>query len=151
MRSATGVRDPLSKTITSRGGRVCAAMESRQANSISPPSMSSTITETSVMPHPVEVGVSVETAQLDASGGCGVDMGITVCGGCRRQYKSASCELDRRACLRLVSKCGTASLGQERNRVAAAHDPAALVEETRDRPLSGKQLAAVVYHVRVFK
>src|SRR3954469_11240823 len=67
MRSATGVREPLSKTITSRGGSVCAAIESRQARSMSPPSMSRMMTETSVMLHPVEVRAAVEATELGAS------------------------------------------------------------------------------------
>src|SRR3954454_1016194 len=106
MRSATGTREPLSKTITSRGGSVCEEIESRQASSISPPSMSSTITETSVMLHPVEIRRAVETAQGPAACPRDVDAGVAVRGGRWRQNKGAPCQLDRRSRLGLVSQRG---------------------------------------------
>src|SRR5258706_1114982 len=104
MRSATGVREPLSNTITSRGGSVCEAIESRQASSISPPSMSSTITETSVMLHPVEVRGAVEAAQPHAAIDRHVDVGIAVGSGGGRQNEGPAPQLDRCTRLRLVAQ-----------------------------------------------
>src|SRR6266478_4603019 len=104
MRPATGVREPLSKMITSRGGSVCIEIESRQASSISPPSMSSTITETSVMLHPVEIRDAVKAAQGPAAGHRDFDAGVAVGVARGRQYERAPCQLDCRPRFRLISQ-----------------------------------------------
>ena len=44
----------LSKTMTSSGLTVCASMDARHSAVMAPPPASSTMTETSAMPHPVE-------------------------------------------------------------------------------------------------
>src|SRR4051812_7545502 len=103
MRSATGVRDPLSNTITSDGGSVCAAIESRQARSMSPPSMSRTITETSVMLHPVEIRAAVEATELGAAGRAEGDWRVAIFGAGGRKNERAAAHFDRGSGLRLIA------------------------------------------------
>src|SRR5258708_35164187 len=121
MGAGAGERDPLSRTITSFGGRVCEVIESRQARSMSPPSISRTITETSLMLHPVEVGASVQTAQLRAPSGAGVDArvdhGVSVDRTTRRQDEGMPADLDRGPAARLVAERGRSGPGQEGERV----------------------------------
>src|SRR5947209_19633667 len=103
MRSATGVREPLSNTITSRAGSVCAAIESRQARSMSPPSISRTMTETSLMTHPVEVRASVNAAERNAAGRGYVHRQVAVLRSGRRKNEGLTAHFDRRAGLRLIA------------------------------------------------
>src|SRR5258708_27620951 len=103
MGAGAGERDPLSRTITSFGGRVCEVIESRQARSMSPPSISRTITETSVMLHPVEVGASVQAAQLRAPARASANRRVSVDRTTRRQDEGVTADLNRGPAPRLIA------------------------------------------------
>src|SRR5207244_12212333 len=97
----------LSCTSTSSGFKFCASMEARHWRSISPPLMSTTMTETSVMAHPVEVHRSGQAAQLHALLPVDLYRGDVVrVRRRRRQHERPHADLDRRPPLRGIAQMG---------------------------------------------
>src|SRR5262249_7459915 len=112
----------LSWTMTSSAFNVCASMDARHWRSISPPLMSTTIPETSVMVHPVEVHRSGEAAQLHASAAIDLHRHDVVRVRRRgRQNERTRADLDRRAAFRRVAQMRGSTLCQKRHRIAGMH------------------------------
>src|SRR5437016_12888102 len=114
--------------------------------------MSTTMTETSVMAHPVEVHRPGEAAQLDASFAIDLHRYDVVRVRRRgRQHERARANLNRGASLGGVPQMRGAAFGQERHGVAGAGEPAAAEDEARHLVLLGKHRAAAVDDVRVLE
>src|SRR5437764_12162707 len=146
-----GCCDPLSKTITFAGRIVCRSIDARHSAVIAPPSKSRTITSTSLMPHPIEAGGSVETAQRHASRARQVDRLAEMLPTRRRQLVLAAIELDARRRAGGVLEPRRAGAREERHRLPRLQRPAAAVEEALDRVDLGVEIAAAVDDVRVLE
>src|SRR5207244_1259591 len=147
--SCSGVREPLSKTITSRGATLCFLIESMQSRSIAPPSISSTMTSTSLMIHPIEKDGAGQTTEL----GPPVPRDHHA-----RRLRSVSCW---RQCIRLRPdledrRLGGAILQPRRSavrenayRIAGVQNPAAAEHEALNLELLRIEIAPAMDHVRI--
>src|SRR5215467_1666667 len=110
----------------------CHSSARRHCSNIGPRPMSTTIAETSVMSHPVEVHGSGEAAQLHAP--FTVDVygdDVVRVRRRRRKRERARADLDRRAPLGGISKMRRPAFGQERHRVAGTGQPPTAEDEAR--------------------
>src|SRR5689334_21986198 len=130
----------------------CDSSARRHCCSIGPRPMSTTMAETSVMAHPVEVHRAGEAAQLDAALAVNRDRHDVVrIRRRRRKRERARADLNRRAPLRGVAQMCRPAPGQKRHRVAGTGQPPYAEDEPRHLVLLGEHRSAAMGDVRVFE
>src|SRR5713101_9383302 len=149
--SCSRVREPLSKTITSCGATLWFLIESMQSRSIAPPSISSTMTSTSLMIHPIEKDGAGQTTELGPPVSCDHHARCLRAISCWRQRIRLRPDLEDRRLGSAILQLRRSAERENAHRVAGVQNPAPAEHETLNLELLRIERAPAMDHVRVFE